>query len=301
MNQVDQAAPSACATSNKTQNIPVVEPKGRNREKKWNKMFEALAGYRAEHGGTNVPRKYQKDVDLGRWVQRQRDAQRQNILSDERQEKLNSIGFTWNQRFLTEQEAWEFRYAELVEYKKVHGECNVPWDYSANLELGRWVRAQRYFHQKKILLADREAGLNEIGFDWRNVKTAFWDNRFEELLRYLQQHGNCTVPQRYPPNPSLGKWVDNQRIAYAQKKRGKINLMTAEREAKLDAIGFTWNFRQQQGKQTIWAAVAPEPDSDCEPETVVKVEETVVKVEETTSLDRPDIVPSAEHGDVSRG
>ena len=38
---------------------------------------------------------------------------------------------------------WEVRFQQLVEYKRVHGNCNVPCTYNANPQLGNWVNNQR--------------------------------------------------------------------------------------------------------------------------------------------------------------
>ena len=34
---------------------------------------------------------------------------------------------------------WEDRYRQLLEYKTMFGDCNVPQNYPANLVLGKWV------------------------------------------------------------------------------------------------------------------------------------------------------------------
>ena len=38
---------------------------------------------------------------------------------------------------------WEVRFQQLVDYKRVHGDCNVPQRYKANQQLGIWVSEQR--------------------------------------------------------------------------------------------------------------------------------------------------------------
>jgi hypothetical protein len=38
-----------------------------------------------------------------------------------------------------------------------------------------------------------------------------WDALFQELLVYLQTHEDFNVPQRYPYNPLLARWVSDQR------------------------------------------------------------------------------------------
>ena len=38
-----------------------------------------------------------------------------------------------------------------------------------------------------------------------------WEQMFEKLLDYKDEHGDCLVPNRYEPDPSLGAWVSTQR------------------------------------------------------------------------------------------
>ena len=62
-----------------------------------------------------------------------------------------------------------------------------------------------------------------------------------QLTEYERQHGDCNVPQKWAEEPRLGSWVSSQR-------KGKKKLdcgdprprITAERVAKLEALGFTW-------------------------------------------------------------
>jgi hypothetical protein len=36
-------------------------------------------------------------------------------------------------------------------------------------------------------------------------KLKSWDQRFHELKQYKEAFGDCLVPQKYPPNPKLGR------------------------------------------------------------------------------------------------
>lgn len=107
---------------------------------------------------------------------------------------------------------------------------NVPARYSKNRRLGIWVSAQR--QQFKILNSpvvpetgkprrsapltqERVNLLNALGFTWtirsRDSLGESWNQKLDELKAYKQEHGNCLVPSRYPPNPELGIWVGTQR------------------------------------------------------------------------------------------
>jgi hypothetical protein len=41
----------------------------------------------------------------------------------------------------------------------------------------------------------------------RKYNTAQWDERFEELLQFREEHGHLLVPHAYPLNPKLAQWV----------------------------------------------------------------------------------------------
>jgi hypothetical protein len=72
-----------------------------------------------------------------------------------------------------------------------------------------------------------------------NDKERAWDARLAQLRAYANS-GDTLVPRRYPANPQLGEWVSLQRI---NRRNGKLS---AERVAKLDAIGFVWDARDHE-------------------------------------------------------
>jgi hypothetical protein len=89
-------------------------------------------------------------------------------------EALERLGFEWGSHC-----NWEDSLSELADYRKVHGHCNVPFRYSENGKLGRWVRTQRHqygLHLKgktsQITLPRIEA-LERLGFEWGSRGTAY--------------------------------------------------------------------------------------------------------------------------------
>ncbi|PXF43766.1 hypothetical protein BWQ96_06498 [Gracilariopsis chorda] len=123
---------------------------------------------------------------------------------------------------------WERRYAELSQWKRLHGNCNVP---KAEGKLGRWVVRQRELHKKAKLDLHRKAQLDRLGFVW-NTNEAAWEHRYAHLLHYYRLNGHCCVPIS---DPNLGMWVAKMR---ANRRKDKLPL---HRVRKLDAIGFIWN------------------------------------------------------------
>ena len=130
------------------------------RDGQWNARFKELLDYRSEHGDCNVPR---SQAPLRKWVSHQRQQYKKCKLSQDRIDRLISIGFKWTQKEVAPTVPWETRFDELVEYKAKHGDCNVP---QRQGKLGTWVRAQRQQYKKGKLSQDRIDRLNSIGFDW---------------------------------------------------------------------------------------------------------------------------------------
>ena len=54
--------------------------------------------------------------------------------------------------------------------------------------------------------------LEAVGFEWRlapEQKTP-WEDRFAALDEFRKENDHCNVPQAYPKNVALGKWVSKQ-------------------------------------------------------------------------------------------
>ena len=104
------------------------------------------------------------------------------------------------------------RYTELVEFHRQHGHCLVSNKYTDNPTLVDWVRRQRHQYKLKTLGArnsmttERIKMLEKLGFVW-NSHDQMWEEHFNDLKIYMEIHGDCNVPSRYPPDPALATWV----------------------------------------------------------------------------------------------
>jgi hypothetical protein len=54
--------------------------------------------------------------------------------------------------------------------------------------------------------APREKKAPRGDFGDKEKKRKIWNERFEELKAYKEQHGNCDVPGRCKEHPQLGRW-----------------------------------------------------------------------------------------------
>ena len=120
--------------------------------------------------------------------------------------------------------------------------------------------------RKGILKTDREEKLNALGFVWScrqgpargsgddeveeddGISVEYdnddskWEERFELLKDFKEKYGSCKVPKRFEEDPQLGLWVADMR---QQKKTGELD---AERERRLDSVGFVWDFQAEWNK-----------------------------------------------------
>jgi hypothetical protein len=161
------------------------------------------------------------------------------------------------------QEEWEEQLAKLKHYKEGHGDCNVPKQWAADPQLGRWVNYQRTLKRRldrgdpcKGMTAARAAKLDSLGFAWELSAAALsrqmsrgqrndagWEGWLAKLEAYKVQHGNCDVPHGWIEDLRLANWVGSQRKYKKRLDRGEpCEGMTVGRAAKLDALGFVWQW-----------------------------------------------------------
>ena len=126
---------------------------------------------------------------------------------------------------LAELDAWPVMYERLIEYKEREGR----WPQAAEGKLGNWCNTQRIARKKGTLSEDYISQLDRIGFEWE-VQDSRWMQYYEELKIFIAQM------QRYPKKGenNLSIWCNTQRQG---RKKG---ILSEERIALLDRIGFVW-------------------------------------------------------------
>jgi hypothetical protein len=142
----------------------------------------------------------------------------------------------------------EDRLSELADFRKRHGHCHVPQNYSGNPKLANWVGTQRKQHKcflegkKSPMTTFRIQELESEGFEWKPPRGSLtpWEDRLSELADYSKIHGHCNVPISYSENAKLGAWVGTQRTQYSYHVKGKQSQITIPRIQALESLGFEW-------------------------------------------------------------
>lgn len=133
----------------------------RSRPRHWEEMFAKLLDYRRRHGHLEIP-VTGEHRRLSQWLKGQRRRQRRGKLAAALARRLEDVGVCWNDL----DRRWEARYAELLQYRRVHGDCNVDMTGRSNGRLARWVSAQRTSRKSGRLSTERITRLEAAGFLW---------------------------------------------------------------------------------------------------------------------------------------
>jgi len=205
----------------------------------WEEHFQQLQSYFHVHGHCRVPRIFEANPALGKWVWEQRRHYREGTIGAGRTAKLQDAGLRWAPGM----EDWEAHFEALQVYKTVKGDCLVPLSFveEDGTRLGTWVATQRSRLEKGEALApgdsaageaDRIGRLKEIGFVWAIVDG--WAANFALLEAYVAEHGDCAVKRNFVASngAKLGRWVVSQRRL---RNSGKMLKTQVE---KLEALGF---------------------------------------------------------------
>lgn len=141
---------------------------------------------------------------------------------------------------------WSDMYNELVLYRQQHGHCDVPARDPNHPELANWVQYNRKSYHGKAsttLTQERKQLLEDLDFSWDNSTVTpqdRWNAKYQRLVEYKQQYGNCRVPSKEAEYKDLFKWTSHQRTRY------KHGLLERDRIDKLDALNFEWVARSDR-------------------------------------------------------
>ncbi len=216
------------------------------RDERWNDYYQLLKEYQEEHGNIDVPYFYEKDgMKLGVWLRSQRLAYKgigTGRITEEQIELLNYLGIKWQVR----DETWNRYYQLLKGYQEEHGNIDVPYFYEKNgMKLGVWLSSQRQAYKgigTGKITEEQIKLLNDLGIKWQ-VRDERWNDYYQLLKEYQEEHGNIDVPYSYKKNEmKLGVWLRSQRLAYKGIGTGKI---TEEQIELLNDLEMNWQVRDE--------------------------------------------------------
>jgi len=189
---------------------------------RWEKGFALLLAYVDSHGHALVgAREVFQGFPLGSWAANQRRAYRRDELEHDRRQRLDTVpAWVWS----LEEERWERGFDYLVQYVAHYKHSRVPQPFTNDdgFRLGAWVNFQRTRFNRGALETERAERLAVLpGWVWR-ASEAKWEEGFERLREYADEHGNVRVPRDYKPDGfKLRIWATNQRTKFGKLSRDR--------------------------------------------------------------------------------
>ncbi len=158
---------------------------------KWMRKYELLKAYQKEYGNIDVPTDYEKDgIKLGIWLASQKQAYRghgSSVLTEERIKLLEDLGMNWEKR----EKKWNQYYELLTEYKKEHGNIDVPYFYEKNgVKLGIWLTNQKQAYKGQVpwkITENQIKLLNDLEIDWSQNDTKFLNRKIKSTTTTTYQ------------------------------------------------------------------------------------------------------------------
>lgn len=216
---------------------------------RFEKNLALCRAYRAEHGNLDVPAGYvaPDGTRLGAWAQNLRTAARGNTtrrtaLREDQRARLDALGFIWKNR---RNAAWDEAFCALEEYKKEHGDLDVPPGYvtKTGFALGRWLKRQI---AAPTLSAARRKKLETLGVVWKNDDA--WMQKFRLAEQYCTAHKTSRIPQDYVADGVwVGRWLTEQIARLNHRPTGRtktVKPLTREQADKLHSLGIVENLTQ---------------------------------------------------------
>lgn len=215
-------------------------------ENDWPLKYKEAVKFYEKNGHLRVPNTYtQNGINLGRWIQIQRQLYKKNKVTYDRVVLLNKIGMVWNlDRSLKYNLKWALVYKEVLKYYEENGNIEIPIDYfviinDEEVYLNNWIAVQRTMFLQGKLSLDKKEMLDKVGMVWKIRNRYSWDKMFSLALDYYSLNGNLFIPKNYQvivngETVNLGTWVTNQRRNY------KAGVLAPLRISKLEEIGMVW-------------------------------------------------------------
>ena len=193
----------------------------------WNKNYALAQDYYKHNGNLEIPTSFktlngyeydENGINLGMWIQNQRQLYKKAKLSPEKINLLKTIGMRLETANYND---WNENYALAQDYYEHHGNLEIPakfktmngYEYDENgISLGTWLATQRQSYKKAKLSPERINLLESIGMNWfvyNNInykdQNVIFDNNTQRLIKlkilnsfksYLNSLDQNTLPSK---------------------------------------------------------------------------------------------------------
>jgi len=163
-------------------------------------MLKHLQRFKIKYGNCFVPTFFPDHVELGQWVNMQRQLYRIAQQQQQQKEQQKEKGVNNNQ---------------IYGYNMTEEKLKQLIDTGLNLTM------------------------SNISFGRKAFET-LWEIRIEELRKYVREHGNCNVTFDHHSDGAynnLALWIKEQRVLYARHTNGFVSHFNKERISDMEKLG----------------------------------------------------------------
>ena len=152
---------------------------------------------------------------------------------------------------------WEERFQQLLRFRDKFGHCDVPYDYTEDMALARWVTFQRFQEGRKTLSTVKRAQLNAVGFSW-DLRRDAWDEMCARLEAQVQREGPHLLGASKIGDRRVEKWLEAQRGWY---RSGRLR---GDRAERLERLGIVWNLLPERAAMITELLEFKEANGHCD-------------------------------------
>lgn len=171
-------------------------------------------------------RSIEDEKSLCEWCNKYKKLRTRGLLSKEKIEQLNSIGFIWN----SFDETWEKHFEKLVEFikennrepKGLNGNKKSTKKRKIESDLASWLTHQKNAYSKGTLEKERFEKLNPYIEEWQPHHKALWYSQLGKFKNFIDKYER--FPEDVPQNTEekwIYRWIVTQRRLFTLKKLSK--------------------------------------------------------------------------------
>ncbi|MGN7614686.1 helicase associated domain-containing protein, partial [Magnetococcales bacterium HHB-1] len=176
-----------------------------------------------------------EDKILNKWIRQQREQHKKETLLKERAAQLSKIGFIWD----VEAFQWQTQFQRFRAFYHAEGHGEIPTRWPQDNQLAQWAEEQRKQFKANTLKPERQQQLEQYHFIW-DLQEAHWQRMFKKFLQFIQQQHHSSIPEKWPPDPTLADWAREQRRLY---RRGRLK---ETHQSDLEHHGFIWDLEEER-------------------------------------------------------
>jgi len=221
----------------------ITEEWNKDQNSVWNATCNLMKEFYIKNDRLPKCREEYQNVNIGKWLNWQKQAYKNGTLSEERINLLNDITEEWSE-IKDINSVWNATCNLLKEFYIKNDRLPKSTDEYQNVNIGKWLSTQKTAYKKGNLSEERINLLNDITEEWNKDQNSVWNATCNLMKEFYIK--NERLPKRTDEyqNVNIGKWLNWQKTAY---KKGTLS---EERINLLNDITEEWN----KDQNSVWNA-----------------------------------------------